>query len=82
MTHAMFRTSLVVTVLVLFAAPALNASSGIRTERVHFKKGASSAVVEAKITGDETADYVLNAKKGQYMNVSMKSLPKPISPLL
>lgn len=43
----------------------------IRSERVQFERGATSAVVEASITGYETVDYVLGAKKGQYMNVSM-----------
>jgi hypothetical protein len=43
----------------------------IRTERVQFESGASSAVVQGSITGRETVDYVLGAKKGQYMNVSM-----------
>ncbi len=43
----------------------------IRTERVQFDRGATSAAVEASITGYETVDYVLGAKKGQYMNVSM-----------
>jgi hypothetical protein len=47
------------------------AAGDIRTERVHFKKGASSAVVESSIKGYATVDYVLGAKKGQYMNVSM-----------
>ena len=44
---------------------------GIRTKRVQFKKGASSAVIEDSITGYEIVDYVLSARKGQYMNVSM-----------
>lgn len=43
----------------------------IRTERVHFHKGANSATVEGRIKGYETVDYVLGARKGQSMNVSM-----------
>lgn len=43
----------------------------IRTERVQFERGASSAVIEGSITGYETVDYILGARKGQYMNVSM-----------
>lgn len=43
----------------------------IRTERVHFAKGATSATVNGTLTGYETVDYVLGAAKGQYMNVSM-----------
>lgn len=63
--------SLSLAALFVFTVPSADAGKGIRTERVHFKKGASSAVIEARITGDETVDYVLGAKKGQYMNVSM-----------
>jgi hypothetical protein len=47
------------------------AADGIRTERVHFKKGSNSVVVEASIKGYETVDYVLGARAGQYMNVSL-----------
>lgn len=43
----------------------------IRQERVQFKPGEISAVVEDAITGYEIIDYVLNAREGQYMNVSM-----------
>jgi hypothetical protein len=57
--------------LVFLTISAPVTASEIRTERVHFKKGSSSAVVEDSISGDATADYVLGAKKGQYMNVSM-----------
>jgi hypothetical protein len=61
---------LMLSALLAIAAP-LSARDEIRTERVHFKHGASSAVVEGSIKGYETVDYVLGAKAGQYMNVSM-----------
>ena len=47
------------------------ADDGIRTERVQFAKGATSATVNGTIKGYETVDYVLQASQGQYMNVSM-----------
>jgi hypothetical protein len=53
----------------LAAGPAF--AGDIRTETVHFKKGATSATVEGHIKGYETVDYVLGARKGQSMNVSM-----------
>lgn len=54
----------------LFAAgPAL--ADDIRTERVHFKKGATSATVAGTIKGYEAVDYLLGARAGQAMNVSM-----------
>lgn len=55
----------------LLTAPMVFAADDIRTERVHFKKGANSAVVEASIKGYETVDYVLGARAGQHMNVSL-----------
>jgi hypothetical protein len=58
---------------VLFAALLVSttALAGIHTERVHFAKGANSATIEGRIQGDMTIDYVLGAKQGQSMNVSM-----------
>jgi hypothetical protein len=47
------------------------ARAGIHTERVHFAKGANSATIEGRIQGDMTIDYVLGARQGQSMNVSM-----------
>lgn len=47
------------------------AADDIRTERVFFKKGANSAVVEASIKGYETVDYLVGAQAGQHMNVSL-----------
>lgn len=59
-------------ILAFFALLALPALAGdIRTERVHFAKGATSAVLIGTLTGYETVDYVLGAASGQYMNVSM-----------
>jgi hypothetical protein len=47
------------------------ASADIRTEPVHFKKGTNSTVIKASIKGYETVDYVLGARAGQKMNVSL-----------
>jgi hypothetical protein len=55
----------------LLTAPMGFAADDIRSERVHFKKGANSAVFEASIKGYETVDYVLGARAGQHMNVSL-----------
>ena len=56
--------------LLLLSGPA-SAQDEIRTERVRFARGESSATVEGTIRGYESVDYVLGAKAGQYMNVSM-----------
>jgi len=66
-----FRTTVFAGTLVALTAGLAVAASGIRTERVHFKAGASSAVIEGTIKGDDTVDYVLGARQGQSMNVSM-----------
>lgn len=47
------------------------AEGNIRTQRVEFAKGATSATVEGTIKGYETVDYLLRASQGQYMNASM-----------
>ena len=57
--------------LLLSTAPMVFAADGIRTERVQFEKGADSAVVEGSIKGYETVDYVLGARAGQHMKVSL-----------
>jgi hypothetical protein len=66
-----FRLSLRVAILISFASSAALAGDDIRVERVRFAHGASSAVVEGSITGDQTVDYVLGARKGQTASISM-----------
>lgn len=71
MFHAPDRLALFAAASLLAAAGGAAAQDDIRVERVHFAKGASSAVVEGSITGYEIVDYVLGAGSGQSMNVSM-----------
>jgi hypothetical protein len=71
MFHAPPRIPLLVAAFALSTAPAAFARDDIRVERVHFERGANSAVVQGSIQGYETVDYVLGARKGQHMNVSM-----------
>jgi hypothetical protein len=40
-------------------------------ERVHFAAGNDNAAVEGKVTGHDYRDYVLGAKAGQKMSVSL-----------
>jgi len=58
---------------VVLAASAALAESDIRTERVQFEPGSDSAVIHGSITGYETVDYVLGAREGQSMKVSMET---------
>lgn len=57
--------------LAIVAPAGAHARNDIRIERIRFERGASSAVVEGSITGAETVDYVLGARKGQSANISM-----------
>lgn len=66
----LFLLTVLATLPVSFITPTF-AQQDIRTERIQFKPGTSSKVVEDSITGYEIIDYVLNAREGQYMNISM-----------
>jgi hypothetical protein len=69
-TRSILTFLLLAACTLLALKPAL-ADRDIRTEQVHFKRGANSTVIEASIKGYEIVDYVLRASKGQYMNASM-----------
>lgn len=71
MTHSMLRVPHLATASVLLAASSGLGQDRIRSERVQFERGATSAVVESSITGYDIVDHVLGAREGQYMNVSM-----------
>ncbi|WP_139556539.1 hypothetical protein [Methylotetracoccus oryzae] len=51
-------------------APVLMAAES-RVERVSFKAGAASATLKGAIKGDQTVDYVLAARAGQMMSVTL-----------
>jgi hypothetical protein len=65
-----FHIGVLASVLLLTTAVS-HARDDVRTERVHVQGRANNAVVEASIKGYETVDYVLGARAGQYMNVSL-----------
>jgi hypothetical protein len=46
---------------------------GIRTERVRFAKGATSATLKGTIKGNQTIDYTLRARAGQTLKVTLKT---------
>jgi len=71
LTRSARLTPLVLALLFTVAGSPARAEGDVRTERVHFAKGATSAVVEGTISGYQVVDYVLGASKGQSMNVSM-----------
>jgi hypothetical protein len=57
--------------LIIMSVSDVSAKDEIRTERVQFKKGATTATIKGNIKGYETVDYLLGAKAGQHMNVSL-----------
>ena len=64
-----FLTSLA---LLGIAAPTV-AQSPQRSERVEFSRGTSSATVRGMIRGYQSVDYIVNARAGQPMTVSLRS---------
>jgi len=56
----------------LVAGNALAADPGIRTERVQFAKGATSAVIKGRLKGTSNVDYLVRAGAGQTITVSLK----------
>ncbi|MEZ5864469.1 MAG: hypothetical protein R3D25_10540 [Geminicoccaceae bacterium] len=66
------RTIATITALALLLPGSLAAADDdIRKERVQFARGDDSAVIEGSITGYEIVDYLLGARAGQTMRVSM-----------
>jgi hypothetical protein len=68
----MKTVGLALSILLALSLPVL-ASDGTREERVHFKAGAEGAAVKGHIKGREDVDYVLGAKAGQRMTVTLHS---------
>jgi hypothetical protein len=69
---ALLATSLFLSVpLIVLVPPTLLAQSNIQTQRVQFKPGANSATIQGSIKGYQIIDYIVNARQGQTMNVSM-----------
>ena len=56
----------------LASAPNL-AETDIRSERVQFEPKTSGTTISAKIKGRETVDYLLGARAGQTLSVTMKT---------
>jgi hypothetical protein len=55
----------------LLAPVTMSAQSQIRTERMPFEKGASTAVVQGRIRGYQTVDHIVGARQGQSANASL-----------
>lgn len=63
--------------LLLIACAAAMAQRGGKAEpnRIEFKPGTSSTTISGTVRGDEQAEYVLGAKKGQRLVIKLTSVP-------
>lgn len=68
----MLKAVTVAAAAVLMAAPAA-AQAPIKQQRVQFAKGTSAATIKGTIKGYNSIDYLVGARAGQTMTVSMKA---------
>src|SRR6266849_6649257 len=75
-TRLIFSIAILTTLIALASAAAL-AQHGGKAEplRIEFKRGATSATINGVIHGDEEAEYVLSARKGQQLTIKLTSVP-------
>lgn len=73
----MLATLVPAALLVLVACSAAIAQGGGKAEpnRIEFKRGTSSTTINGTVRGDEQAEYVLGAKKGQRLVIKLTSVP-------
>ena len=66
-----------VLLITLFACSSAIAQRGGKAEpnRIEFKRGATSTIISGMVRGDEEAEYVLAAKKGQRLIIKLTSAP-------
>lgn len=59
------------------SAPAIAQRGGGKAEpkRIEFKRGANTTTISDYVRGDEEAEYVLAAKKGQRLTIKITSVP-------
>ena len=77
MKNSLFKASFILTWLLLIYSSAAMAQHGGKAEpnRIAFKRGATSTTINGVIHGDEQAEYVLAAKKGQRLIIKLTSVP-------
>ena len=65
-----------VQILILIACAAAFAQGGkAEPNRIEFKRGTTSTIINGVVRGDEEAEYVLGAKKGQRLIIKLTSAP-------
>jgi hypothetical protein len=73
-----FRFGSMIGLLVWFSAPCAVAQGGGKAEprRIEFKRGAATTTINDKVKGQQEAEYVLAAKKGQRLTIHLTSMPR------
>jgi hypothetical protein len=71
------RSLLLIVLLILVACAPAVAQRGGKAEpnRIEFKRGTHSTTITDTVRGDEQAEYVLAAKKGQRLVIKLTSVP-------
>ena len=66
-----------ITLLILIVCSAAMAQGGGKAEpnRIEFKRGTTSTTISGAVRGNEEAEYVLAAKKGQTLTIKITSVP-------
>jgi hypothetical protein len=69
--------TLVTFLLILFSGKVAIAQGGGKAEpnRIEFRRGTTSTTINGVVRGDEQAEYVLSAKKGQRLIIKLASVP-------
>jgi hypothetical protein len=68
---------ILISLFVLIACLPAVAQRGGKAEpnRIEFKPGAHSTTISGRVRGDEQAEYVLSAQKGQRLTIKLTSAP-------
>ena len=76
-TLRVFGKLIPVLLITLVGCSAAIAQRGGKAEpnRIEFKRGTTSTIVSGTVRGDEEAEYILAAKKGQRLIIKLTSVP-------
>jgi hypothetical protein len=76
-TLRVFGKLIPVLLITLVGCSAAIAQRGGKAEpnRIEFKRGTTSTIISGTVRGDEEAEYVLAAKKGQRLIIKLASVP-------
>ena len=78
MTNLSLRLNLILVLLLvpIACSPAIAQRGGkAEPNRIEFKRGTHSTAISGTVRGDEQAEYVLAAKKGQRLILKLTSVP-------